>query len=292
MRLENYVLKCKGRSDVYKLYVLGDVHIGARNCAETHFRKLVRKIKEDPKARWIGGGDLVDAIKMKDKRFNLDDLPNWILEGDADSVRAQLKDVVRQQVSRTITILWDIREKCLGLIEGNHETRVQERFEIDVQRELCEALDVKDLTDCAFLRLQFVRGSSVKTIIVFICHGHGGGRTAGSEPNHLSRLMADKDADIILRGHSHTMEIRPPQPVLYVSRNGELYKECRCRYKRAANWGAWLMSYSSGKGTYSSRACYPARPLGTIEIIMEPHRNIHGEGYDCGRISINECLVE
>jgi len=103
--------------------------------------------------------------------------------------------------------------------------------------------------------------------------------------------MKDKDADIILRGHSHTFEIRPPMPVLAIPREGKLPDECYVRYKRAANWGCWLRSYATGKGTYDSKACYPARPLGTVEVVLEPHVGTRVSTAAPGRFAIRECVL-
>lgn len=292
MKLIDRALKCNGRSDKFYLYAIGDVHIGARNCAESYLRRLVDKIKREPNALWVGGGDLVNAVKPQDsKRFETDSLPDWILEGKADTVRARLKDIVHQEKLRLVAMLDPIKDRCLGCIEGNHESSIAHWYNIDIQQEICDALSVENLTDAAFLRLRFVRGKGVKTVTVFVCHGHGGGRTSGAEPNHLFRMAADKDADILLRGHSHCYCIHPPIVTLYVPQDGKLPDECRARYKRPANWGSWLRSYAAGAPTYDSRACYPARSLSTLEICIEPHKCVHHGGEDVGQITMSELVI-
>jgi predicted phosphodiesterase len=292
VRLLNRDFKCKGRGDTFYLYVIGDCHIGARNCAESYLRRLIQKIRDTPNAYWLGGGDVINAVKPQDsKRFDMDALPDWILEGEADTIRAKLKDIVRQEKERFVLMVEPIKDRCIGMVEGNHESAISHWYNVDVHQEICDALETENLTDCAFVRLRFGRQDKSETVVVFICHGHGGGRTSGAEPNHLFRMAADKDADILLRGHSHSYCIHPPIATLYVPTHGDMPKECRAKYKRAANWGTWLRSYAAGAPTYDSRACYPARSLSTLEICIEPHRCVTHDGSDAGRISMSELVL-
>ena len=290
MKLIENTFKCKGRGDEFHFYPLGDWHIGDPHCAEGHIRKIIKLIKDDPMARWWGGGDYLNAITLVDtKRFDVDVLPNWMLIGSPDEVRGNLKDIVNQEASRFITMVWDIRDKCLGLIEGNHELSISKYHNYDIQQHLCDSLEVPNLTDQAFTRLTFLRGSCAsKVVMAYICHGFGGGRSPGAEPNHLGKMMIDKEADIYLRGHSHTFHIMPPQSVICCPTTGKLPDECREKVKRAANWGTMVKSHAVGAATYSSRACYPARPLCAMVIDIEPHRGVTSGGENPGRIMMRE----
>ena len=193
MKFIDKVIQCEGRGDVFELYPLGDLHIGARNCAETPLKKLVKEISDKPNALVVGGGDLMECIKPQDtKRFDFDILPDWMIEGDACTTRDMLNDVVAQQVDRTEFTLTPIRNKLLGLICGNHEYQLMKRYNHNVQAALCRRLDTVDLTDEALIRLRFKRNNGAgKTVIIYIRHGYGGGRTAGAEPNKLDRMIAE-----------------------------------------------------------------------------------------------------
>jgi hypothetical protein len=164
---------------------------------------------------------------------------------------------------------------------------------------MCDQLGVDNLTDCAFIRFQcrvarkqLGHATSGKSLSLFIMHGMGGGRTPGAEPNHLARLSHFADADIILRGHSHTFRIEPPEPRLYVPQRGKLPDECLERSVRKANWGCWLKSYKSGPSTYDSRAAYPPRPLVPLETTVKPFHGNYNSGI-AGRqrtiIRMSEC---
>jgi predicted phosphodiesterase len=273
MKILDYEFDCKGRGDSFRLYPLGDIHIGARDCAEQHFRRFVNKIASDPNARWIGGGDYLENIKPQDvRRWEFSNLPDWMLKGKPQDIREAMADIVRAQKKRFLDIVQPIKKRCIGLIEGNHEHSIKHYYNQDIQGDLCDGIETQDLTTEAFIRIRFKRDKGVRTIILAICHGHGGGRSAGSEPNHLARLAGYFNADIVLRGHSHQFAILPTQVRVGIPNCGELPEELIQFEQRAANWGCWVKSYSAGPSTYTSRALYQPRPLNTVEIEIIPHR--------------------
>lgn len=272
MKLIDLQFPCASMSDRYKFYVIGDAHVGARNCAEDKIQAMVKIIAADPMARWIGGGDLTDNIILSDqKRFDPSVLPLWMLEKrSGEQVVSALQDIVGAQRDRLYRLLDPIADKCLGLIEGNHEYSIMKHHNRDLMQEMCAHFGVPNLTDCTFMRMRFKRGTQTATVKAFISHGHGGGRTSGAEPNSLYRLSADKGADIIMQGHSHSFCIHSPITVLSVPNRGRMPKDLVVSYKYAGNWGAWVYTYQSGPSTYASRANYPARPMYTIETAVKP----------------------
>lgn len=281
MKVLEYVVRptASSRSDVYNLYPLGDVHIGALNCAEKQFRKVVDQIKNDPRGFWFGGGDLLDAVILQDqKRFDPGSLPDWMLTGEAETIRERIKDIVAAQERRLVEILKPIAGKCVGLMEGNHEYAIMKYHNRNLMRSMCEALKVPELTDCCFVRFRFERGDKpqVQNLRMFAAHGCGGGRSEGAEPNHLARLAKDKECELVLRGHSHIQHIMSPVDRLTIGTNGELPMEPTTATLRAANWGCYVRTYAAGPSTYDSRATYPVRPLMTIRVAITPFREVHG----------------
>ena len=279
MRIIEKEIEVPERNGEVEIYPLGDLHIGYRSCCEKLLKKTVSSIESNPNAYWIGGGDYLDAIKPSDlKRFDMDTLPDWIFDGDVHTIRERLNDVVQQQVERAADILNPISTKGIGLIEGNHEFSVRKYSNHDVQKSLCDYLELENLTDEALIRLKFKHNTLTRVVMLYICHGHGGGRTAGAEPNHLNRMLTEwETADICFRGHSHCFHILPPKPVLEIPKSGNLPRECTCRYRWAANWGCWTLQHASGPSTYASRACYPARPMLSCKAVIKPfHREYAG----------------
>ena len=315
MRLIDKEIVCGSRNKSFYFYFIGDIHLGAANCAEKQVRRLVGKISKTPNAYWIGGGDYCECIKPSDlRRFEFEGLPDWMLGPDAKQffidiknvlteedaagvlkkykgkIKRNLRDIVSVQRQRIIKIFDPIKDKCLGLLEGNHEEKMRKYHNLDHHGFVCNDLGVEDLTSEALFRMRFVRGDAARIVKMFVCHGHGGGRTAGAEPNHLFRLTAHWRVDLILRGHSHTFCINPPLVELGVPNNGALPDECLQYYKRAGNWGCWLKSYAAGASTYVTRATYPPRPLSTLEIEIKPHAH-SCSGPELPKISMKELVV-
>lgn len=273
-------IQLKSESETFKIYPIGDVHIGAFNCAENHFRKYVDYIKNQKNAYWFGGGDMCNCIVPSDtKRFDIRALPDWLFVGDAMTVKEALTDIVAQERSRFCEMVEPIKDKCLGLIEGNHEYDIMKHCHNGHHYVMCNELGAPNLTDCVFFRFtaRIIIGDAKKSSVItmFAIHGQGGGRTPGAEPNHLARLAQWADADIILRGHSHSFRIEPSTPRLYIPRKGVLGDECLQRDVHTANWGCWLKSYTKGPSTYDSRANYPPRPLKAMEITVKPFHKVN-----------------
>lgn len=263
-------------TDEWRLYVIGDVHIGAFNCAESHLKQYIQYIKNDEQSLWVGGGDYCDCVTPGDaKRFDVSSLPDWMLTGGPVTIREQLRDMAKQERERFIELVEPIRNKCIGLLEGNHEHSLMQYAHNGHHYLMCDELDVPNLTDTAMIRLNFRKqsGNGGASILLFIVHGWGGGRTAGAEPNHLDRLRKIAEADIFLRGHSHIFDIEPIQIKLYIPRKGALPDELMQHEVHSANWGCWLKSYAVGPPTYDSRANYPPRPLRALQVEIKPQHN-------------------
>jgi hypothetical protein len=272
MILFDKVIKAKNYKDVFVFYPIGDCHIGSRSCAESHLRKLIKEIKENKNAYAILGGDIVDAVLPQDiKRFDFDSLPDWILDGNAVNTRERLNEILQQQVKRATDIFAPIKDKIIGGLEGNHEFAIRKRYNVSVQSAFWQSFGMNNLTDECLIRIRFILNTTSTSIIFYLRHGYGSGRSAGAEPNKLARMIAEWEcAEICLTGHTHVFDILPPKPVLYIPRSGQLPEECHCRYRWAANWGCWLLSHAAGASSYSSRACYPARPLMTCKATIKP----------------------
>lgn len=296
MKLLEIPFNTVSRTHVMNVYPIGDIHVGALNCAEDKLKGVVKLIAADPNAYWVGGGDYLDAVILNDsKRFDPTVVPNWMLDNGPEESRLNLTDMLTAQRKRFFKLMSPIKDRCLGLIEGNHEYTIMKHHNRNLMSELCQhfTLDgqpTSDLTDCAFIRLKFRRGGqtgSSSVVRMFICHGNGGGRSSGAEPNALYRLAADKECDIVLRGHSHSFCIHPPIPMLSIPSRGEMPVHPTVYDKHAANWGAYVYTYATGPSTYASRANYPLRPMYTVGIAIKPHYS-NSHGVEMPRIDMHE----
>ena len=285
MKLIDHEIKFKRGADRVEFFIFGDCHIGKRNCAEKPMRKQVKEVldrskRRDREVRVLFGGDICDYVKPGDlKRFNVNALADWLVEGTATTVRKRLNNVADQQLQRALDIFKPLKRHVIGAIEGNHEYSMTHHNNFDMQDKFCRGMDTEDLTDEVMIRLKFKKNGITQTLKFYLQHGHGGGRTAGSEPNHLARLRDEwENADVVLRGHSHSFCTLPPKPVMYLPNSGDLPAELLQRYRYAANWGCWLYSHSVGPSSYESRAAYPAKPMVTMKVVVWPFHRIMVKG--------------
>lgn len=95
MKIIDIPIKVASRTYTLNLDVFGDAHFGARNCAENKFKKRVREVAKKENSMILLGGDMVDAIKPCDiKRFDPETFPDWMLDGDPETIRKRMSDVV------------------------------------------------------------------------------------------------------------------------------------------------------------------------------------------------------
>jgi len=286
MQLIDHRISLQKKTDRVEIFYFGDTHIGKRNCAEKAIRKQVSEVlkrSEMMPVRVLFGGDLCDYVKPGDvKRFDINVLADWLITGGAATVRENLSNVANMQLKRAVSIFKPIAHLAVGAIEGNHEYSMMHHNNFDMQTAFCEQMGIPDLSDEAMIRFRFALKNGSSTCVKhYIQHGHGGGRTAGAEPNHLARLRDEwEDADIVMRGHSHIACKLLPKSVMHIPVAGKLPDELLERNRYAGNWGCWLYSHSRGPSSYESRASYPARAMLTMKSVIWPMYRVRTNGQD------------
>ena len=198
----------ESRSDVFRLYCITDVHLGNLGSNEGLLKELAKKIEADPFAYWIGLGDYCDFINLHDPRFDPRELASWLMGGE------ELADIGRAEVRRFVDIMRPVADKCLGLCEGNHESKFLQHSEADVYAAIVDGLQSTDahrLDHRGFISWRFSRqGGSTWTLRILASHGSGGGSSKGNAANKAGKLaeMAD-GVDVILMGHLHAPSHTP-----------------------------------------------------------------------------------
>ena len=162
-----------------RLYPLGDMHLGVVHCDEDLLRATVEQIRKDKDALWLGMGDYGDCITPSDfKRWDGKILASW-MKDHSDNIGPT-------QVRRVNEILSPIWDKCLGLIEGNHDENIRRYNHYDFMNELLLLANKKHEVPYAgvscFVRLNFKRKNSTEShdFIIHARHGEGSARTSGA----------------------------------------------------------------------------------------------------------------
>ena len=128
-----------------------------------------------------------------------------------------------EQLDRCIERYWPIRNKILGVNEGNHERRISRDTGIQVTKRFARELGIEDRYSPGGLYIILRVGqTSRKTkesngsgkirqicYTIYMTHGARSGRKAGSKVNALMELSNIVNADIYIHSHSHLGAIIP-----------------------------------------------------------------------------------
>ena len=257
------------------LYPLGDIHLGAAACDLEDFRRTVRQIAEDPNGYWLGMGDYGDLIMPSDPRWAFSG-HDWkrlgFLNGKPgiSNLGVEHRDLIERELA-------PIKDKCLGLLFGNHEDAFSKYYFIDVARYLAERFGVPMLGYTTLFRLEIEIGRGSKAhhevwpVTVFAEHGATGGGTDGNALNSLQKRGMEFRADIYLKGHVHRLGISQRTEMAWGT------KEMATRDRVFVLTGTYLKGYSEFETTYGERRGYPPNELGGAVIRLDhKNRRIHG----------------
>jgi hypothetical protein len=270
------------KSGRFDLYPIGDIHLGAAACDLGHFRRTVAQVAADPYARWIGMGDYGDFILPEDPRWKMSVL-DWKRLGyrkgrpDLRNLAQEYRDMIRAELE-------PIKAKCIGLLDGNHDDYMKDKYHLDVVGELCDWTGAPYLGYTALIRVEvLVDGGGGKVRVwpftIFAEHGSTGGGTDGNAVNSLQKRGAEFDADVYLKGHVHKRSTGPRKTVLAWGK-----KKIAVRDKVFVLTGTYLKGYSEYETTYGERKGYPPNEIGgtVVRVTVKPRSNT---GELTGRIS-------
>lgn len=221
------------------LYVISDVHLGSAECDEELFQHNLQAIKEDPLARVILNGDL---------------LQNDLRGSTGDIYKQKYPPSKQKRIMRQY--LEPIAEKILGMIGGNHdEFRTQE--DATPILDIAEWLDVPYLEGEGLFKIPVGARPNGKPYpyTVYCTHGSSGGRTMGAVTNALHRLGDIVLADVYCIGHTHKPLVFPDSYYVPDLRNNKVHKKIR---------------YYVNTGSYQKRGMYPIIKNMRPVVLMTP----------------------
>lgn len=272
--------------DSFTLYGLGDLHLGCPTVDERALRALVKRVAGDPHARWIGMGDYGDLIDARDKRFGF--LPIDQRYWDAQTAPG---GIPAETTAHVVEVLEPIRDKCLGLLEGNHETSVYQRTNYSLLSAVAEELKLQHLILGfeGFVVWPFSRNhagaskgaSGAFSITIQAAHGAAAPRRSGSLYNNAEVMKSRyPSADVILRGHGHQRVAQVFNAVVPGTRHvrPRPWAYCMCgTFKRGRYTDR---PGEAPRSTFEARKDYaPTTQLGPPEVIITPQLN-NGERMD------------
>ena len=272
MQVAERRIRYESRSDEFHLYTISCMHLGTKHCRERSLEKTIKAIEADPFALWVDLGDKGEFISPNDKRWDYNVISDW----------AHQDNIAVDQGNRYVELVSSIRNKSLGLHEGNHEYSCKQLNHVDVQSNICKALGLPNLGYSSFYRLIFERGNGRSNVFQVICaftHGAGCAVTKGAKLTRLQRYMDAFDADIYAYGHVHDIIINTV-PYLGVTREDKIEH----KVKVGAMVGCWFSTYTKGvASSYGEQKVFPPTVLGCTKFTIKP---------DDRKITVDQYLAE
>ena len=184
-----------------RLYVIGDLHVGAIEANIKGWEQFVQKILQDKNAYIVILGDMMNNATKT-------------------SVSNVYEEVLRprDQKRYLVSALSQLTERILCIVPGNHEQRNKDVDDEPLYDVACK-LDLEDMyrPNAAFVKVCFgsrnAGRKNEKPLQVYtICctHGAGGGIYTGAAVNRNERMAMFVNADILAVGHTHKGAITKP----------------------------------------------------------------------------------
>ena len=251
----------KGKRDCVFIRPLFDLHIGSDVCDIEQLKKDIEWIRIRPNAFTFLGGDIIEAINVSDRRFDL--------QGVVSNMRGKLNDLAQEQVKEAVKLLSPIKDKILFSLEGNHEAKVKQNYFYDCANSIAEQLSIPYKTYSCLSRFIFQWHTQKSRVDVYSHHGYGGGRKAPSKISALMEFAMNFDADIYIMGHNHGIGVHS-QPRLALGKQGQ--NKLVARNMLFVLGGCYTKTYKTGNSNYAEKTAYPASHIGSnvIKIIPFP----------------------
>lgn len=226
--MEPFRVEIKDKS--FNLYPVGDWHLGSVNCDERFIAKVINQIKDDPKARWVGMGDLMENA----------------LVGSQSDIYTQIIPP-KEQMDHIVDILDPVKKKGLFLIAGNHEQRTMRLAGIHPEVYIATRLELPFLRFSCYARfvLTGARNSEARYFTAYFHHNYGGGYTKGGKVNRADQLRRiAPTADAIFSGHFH---ITSRIPTIWYELGATHIHECTGFDYITGSALTWNVSYAEEK---------------------------------------------
>ena len=251
----------EGKPMKLNLVALGDFHVGHRNVDYDLLERVINTVKDTPDCLWIGMGDYADCITFQDKRFDLNAVDPTCMTPDC-------------QYRRVKELLEPIKDKCIGLLDGNHDYLFWRRYQHNYVDSLAYQLGVPYLTMDAYIRLRFIRKSGkhpkTRQFNIYAHHGWTGARTVGGRINRIQDLAKIfPNLDLYLMGHTHLLGQAPPQVQLSVDQHLNVVEHV----ERFVFTGSFLRGYMPDAVSYIETKTLTPTSLGAPLIRIQVGEN-------------------
>ncbi len=236
----------------------GDVHRFSQMCDVEKWLEFCTWAKHKKNAYFIGMGDYDDLASFSERKA----LNNAELH---ESTNQTLQEIYQERVRKLVKEIWFMKDKIIGLVEGNHFGSLDSGM--TTTQLMCLQLDCKYLGVSSFIKLVMPHETKRASIDMWVHHGRGASRLAGSSINAVEQMTGLGEAQIYLMGHDHKKS---------VAMKSRLYlQDTRLRQKKIllGRTGSFLLGYMDNQPSYVAKGAMTPSDLGVIKIELTPRRN-------------------
>ena len=252
----------------HRVYFISDFHEGTILQDVSGLETTIQRIKHDPLARVVVGGDLAEAIMIDDPRYSSETMDKG-------------KDIPILQYRSVIERLRPISGKILCIMAGNHDWKIVNRVGNLVRDYVCHELNVPYGTYSVKITIKDPKDRPMYKL--FYTHGNGTLNSTAPDPvtrlanmrGMLKRKLQHKFADCVLMGtaHNHKLVTLKPIPVLYLTTTEDKIQQHYTGSEQYAEYihpdhrfyfssGSFLKLFARGVSGYGELAGFDPHELG------------------------------
>lgn len=243
-------------NDPLVIYVFADTHIGSSGFNQELLEHHIEMCRTE-NAYWVHLGDWVEAIGPLDKRFDIRDTENPIVD----------------QYREAFYLFEPIKDNCIAVLSGNHDEVISHRTG-DFILDLSDRLKVPYLGYGGFVKLRawhskelFERRRQAQhQITLFLHHGHGMGALLGAKAINLQRLSHKYRADVYIIGHIHTYLAHTDSILTLKHTYNTQRTKIAEEYRHYASCPSYCNGYKSEVSNYAERKALYPQPNGCLRV--------------------------
>lgn len=257
MEFTYYAVDLPRSLKVVKVAPTSDIHFGNPSCSLRHLNQHIEYIKSDPSMFTFLNGDMIECVTKNSKGE---------IHKQAGSPGQQRDFIIEK--------FMPIKNKVLGVTQGNHERRIED---VDVAGDIAKALGVPYRAEGMLLKISFGGGNSRHTekpyvYWLYFTHGYGGARTKGAKAVKIERVAQWMHADAYIMSHDHVVNVSPdiyllPDNRTHIDKDtGFKVGKLQAHRKMLIKSNAFLKW-----GGYAEAGGFPPSDLTTPLIILDGH---------------------
>ncbi len=261
----------------HSIFLFSDLHEGTIMKHHAGVQKMIESILSQKNNYAICGGDLCEAIGIDDKRYD-----SSTTSPDSPVALLQYKAATKE--------LEPIKDRLLGIHDGNHDYKMVNRIGNFVRDEVCKSLRVPYATWSA---KYLIKDKDKVRYRLFVTHGSRSLTSAAKDPiqaeanmkatlkKRLSPLAGD--CLVMACGHTHQLLVQEPTTALYLTDDGKQIKQdyvtnpentrfIHPDHRWYANTGSFLKLYGEmGVAGYAERGGYAPVELGYCVVHVKDY---------------------